>query len=80
MDDQHPLIAKAIELCGSQPALAEKLGCRQQTISKMLNREIPVSAEHALLIASATAGMVPAQELRPDLPWPTIEQPLEAAQ
>lgn len=80
MDDQHPLIAKAIETCGSQPALAEKLGCRQQTVSKMLNREIPVSAEYALLIASATAGKVTVQELRPDLPWPAVEQPLEAAQ
>lgn len=80
MDDQHPLIAKAIEICKSQPALAEKLGCRQQTISKMLNREIPVSAEHALLIANATEGKVAAQELRPDLPWPAADQQCEAAQ
>lgn len=67
--DQHPQVARAIELCGSQPALAEKLGCRQQTVSKMLNREIPVSAEFALLIAAAT-GMRP-DEIRPDLPWPS---------
>jgi DNA-binding transcriptional regulator YdaS (Cro superfamily) len=37
----------------------------------MLNREIPVSAEYALLIADATAGAVPANETRPDLPWPS---------
>jgi DNA-binding transcriptional regulator YdaS (Cro superfamily) len=69
--DQHPLVARAIEICGSQPALAEKLRCRQQTVSKMLNLEIPVSAEYALLIASATDGAVLAADLRPDLPWPS---------
>jgi len=69
--DQHPQIARAIEICGSQPVLAEKLRCRQQTISKMLNLEIPVSAEYALLIADATGGTVTAAALRPDLPWPS---------
>lgn len=66
--EQHPQVARAIQICGSQPALAEKLGCRQQTVSKMLNREIPVSAEHALLIADATG--IPVADIRPDLPWP----------
>jgi DNA-binding transcriptional regulator YdaS (Cro superfamily) len=75
--DQHPLVARAIEICGSQPALAGRLRCRQQTISKMLNLEIPVSAEFALLIADATSGEVSVAALRPDLPWP---QPAEAAQ
>lgn len=74
--DQHPQVAKAIEICGSQPALAEKLRCRQQTVSKMLNREIPVSAEYALLIADATG--IPAQDIRPDLPWPSL-QPADGA-
>lgn len=62
-------MARAIEICGSQPALAEKLRCRQQTVSKMLNLEIPVSAEYALLIADATG--IPPAEIRPDLPWPS---------
>lgn len=75
--DQHPQVAKAIEICGSQPALAEKLGCRQQTVSKMLNREIPVSAEYALLIAAASGGALQAAEIRPDLPWPVPTQPAE---
>lgn len=78
--DQHPQVAKAIQIVGSQPALAERLGCRQQTISKMLRREIPVSAEHALLMQDATAGAVPANETRPDLPWPAAEKTVEAAQ
>jgi DNA-binding transcriptional regulator YdaS (Cro superfamily) len=74
--DQHPQVARAIEICGSQPALAEKLRCRQQTVSKMLNREIPVSAEYALLIADATG--IPAQDIRPDLPWPSpATQPID---
>lgn len=70
--DQHPHVARAIEICGSQPALAEKLRCRQQTVSKMLNLEIPVSAEFALLIAAAT-GIAPG-DIRPDLPWPSPPQ------
>lgn len=70
--DQHPQVARAIEICGSQPALAEKLRCRQQTVSKMLNLEIPVSAEFALLIADATG--IPASEIRPDLPWPAVAE------
>jgi DNA-binding transcriptional regulator YdaS (Cro superfamily) len=79
--DQHPQVAKAIQIVGSQPALAERLRCRQQTVSKMLNREIPVSAEYALLMQEATGGQVPANETRPDLPWPAVEpQPAEAAQ
>ncbi len=79
--DQHPQVARAIQICGSQPALAERLRCRQQTVSKMLNREIPVSAEHALLMQEATGGQVLASETRPDLPWPIVEQQLaEAAQ
>lgn len=35
----------------------------------MLNLEIPVSAEFALLIADATG--IPPNEIRPDLPWPS---------
>jgi len=47
----------------------------------MLNREIPVSAEHALLMQEATGGQVLASETRPDLPWPIVEPQLaEAAQ
>jgi DNA-binding transcriptional regulator YdaS (Cro superfamily) len=79
--DQHPQVARAVKICGSQPLLAAKMGCRQQTVSKMLNFEIPVSAEYALLMEAATAGEVPASETRPDLPWPSPStQPADTAE
>lgn len=73
--DTHPLIEKAIRAAGRQADLAAGMGVAQQTVSKLLNREINVNAEHALLIERATGGAVTARELRPDLPWPTSSVP-----
>lgn len=73
-----------MKACGRQQDLAERVGCAQQTISKYLNEEIRVSAEHAIAIHRATAGVVPASALRPDL-WRRPEdvpadEPAEATQ
>lgn len=69
------LIQAAITQLGSQAKLAEACGVKQQSIwqAKDSGR---VSAELALLIESATGGTVTAQNLRPDLPWPST-QPAE---
>lgn len=69
---QNPHIERAVKICGRQADLAEKVGCAQQTISKYLNGEIRVSAEHAVAIERATVGAVPRHALRPDL-WPQTE-------
>lgn len=65
-------IERAIRACGRQQDLAERAGCAQQTISKYLNGEIRVSAEHAVAIERATQGAVTRSELRPDL-WTQLE-------
>lgn len=81
---RNPHIEQAVKLCGRQQDLAAKAGCAQQTISKYLNDEIRVSAEHAVAIHRATGGAVPASALRPDL-WRRPEdvpasEPAEAAE
>lgn len=67
MSDKHPKIADAIKVCGGQVPLAVKAGVRQQTISKLLNRQHAVSAEVAIKIERATEGKVTRADLRPDL-------------
>lgn len=74
--ERNPHIERAVKICGRQADLAEKAGCAQQTISKYLNGEIRVSAEHAVAIETATGGEVGRHELRPDL-W---EAAAEAAE
>lgn len=77
-DDPHPLIAEAIRLVGGrQIHLAERLGRPQQYVSKLLNREVPVSAETAAAIDRATDGQVAKSALRPDL-WPPERAPQPA--
>ena len=60
-------IRRAVELAGSQRALAEKTGLSQQGISWLLNEAPQISAEHAIAIESATSGEVTRAQLRPDL-------------
>lgn len=65
--ERHPLIFKAIKIAGGQAPLADKMGRRQQTISKLLNKQRAVTAELAKAIHDATGGEVACWELRPDL-------------
>lgn len=62
-----PLIVAAIQKRGSQQALAEAMGVKQQTVSKLLHRKLRIDADHAIAIHRATAGAVPRWKLRPDL-------------
>src|SRR5882724_1078150 len=50
-----------------QEDLAAAMGVVQQTVSKLLRGEIPVSPEYAIAIHRATRGAVPGSALRPDL-------------
>ena len=73
--DQNPLIREAIkEGGGSQAALADRCGCVQQHISKLLKNEIKITAEMAVAIEKATGGKVPRWRMRDDL-WSAPEQP-----
>lgn len=60
-------IQKAVELVGSQKALADQIGLSQQGVSWLLNDATQVSAEIAIKIERATRGEVSKEQLRPDL-------------
>lgn len=60
-------IERAVELAGSQRALAKKVGLSQQGISWLLRDASNVSAEIAVKIEGATEGKVSRRHLRPDL-------------
>ena len=64
----NPHVAAAIAACGGkQSLLAERLGCAQQTVSKLLLCEIEIDPTWAVRIDRATAGAVPAATSCPDL-------------
>jgi len=61
-------IEKAIDIAGSQMALAKRCGKAQSTISDWLSGKKKISPEHVHSLVNATDGKVPAYEFRPDLP------------
>jgi DNA-binding transcriptional regulator YdaS (Cro superfamily) len=60
-------IRRAIDLAGSQTALANQIGLSQQGVSWLLHEAPQVSAEIALAIHRATGGKVRKEDLRPDI-------------
>lgn len=64
---KNPLIDRAIKLVGKQSILAQRIGCVQQTVSKMLHDDMPIPAELAVKIHEVTEGRVSKSALRPDL-------------
>ena len=59
-------VQRAIEASGGkQEILAERMGCAQQTVSKLLLGEITMTADWALRLHSATG--IPAGEFYPPL-------------
>jgi DNA-binding transcriptional regulator YdaS (Cro superfamily) len=59
-------VQKAVEVAGSQTALAKLIGVRQQHVWKWLRME-RIPAERAIEIEQATKGRVTRHELRPDI-------------
>lgn len=60
-------IQKAIEILGSQAALARACGVTQPAVFRWLNGR-RVKADHVMSIVKATSGHVKPHEIRPDLP------------
>jgi DNA-binding transcriptional regulator YdaS (Cro superfamily) len=60
-------LERAIEIAGSQAALAASIGKSQQAISYAKKRSLRVTAEMAVSIEKATKGAVRKEELRPDI-------------
>jgi len=63
---QH-FVQKAIDILGSQTALAKALGISQQGISYLLRHTSKPTAEMSLRIEKVTKGKVTRSQLRPDL-------------
>lgn len=70
----HPLIAKAIKICGTQAKLAAATRTSQQTICRVLNGQVPVSAELAAQIELVTNGEITRLMLRPDVFFTPIQR------
>lgn len=60
-------IKRAVEILGSQSALAQACGVKQGHVWNWLNRDKVIRLENALLIERATNGAVTKEQLRPDL-------------
>ncbi len=65
---KNAAVEKAIEIAGSQMALARRCGKAQSTICDWLNGKKRISPEHVHSLVAATDGKIPAYEFRPDLP------------
>ena len=65
MYDTSP-IYRAVEITGSQKALAISIGVPSQTVWAWISRK-SIPAEYCPLIERATGGAVTCEELRPDL-------------
>jgi DNA-binding transcriptional regulator YdaS (Cro superfamily) len=62
---------KAIQISGSQSALARKMGIKQGYVGNWL-RSGSVPVERCIQIESVTGGAVRCEELRPDIDWAVL--------
>jgi DNA-binding transcriptional regulator YdaS (Cro superfamily) len=62
---------KAIQISGSQSALARKMGIKQGYVGNWL-RSGRVPVERCIQIESVTGGAVRCEELRPDIDWAVL--------
>lgn len=58
-------LQKAVDVVGSQAALARAIGKKQQHVQYWLKTKVP--GEYVIQIEKATEGQVTRHELRPDL-------------
>ena len=70
---RNSVIAKAIELVGSQELFAQRMGVTQQAVSYW-RKKGTVPAEYAVLAEQATDGRISRQKFRPDL-YPQDQPP-----
>lgn len=61
-------LTQAINVLGTQKALADAIGVSPKTVWAWLNREA-VPAEQCPAIEKATNGAVRCEDLRPDVDW-----------
>tara|TARA_B100001105_G_scaffold138962_1_gene111298 strand:+ start:433 stop:678 length:246 start_codon:yes stop_codon:yes gene_type:complete len=64
-DSMLAALRRAVSCVGGQVAFARLIGRSQSAISKMLNDERPLPAEHVLAVEQATG--ISRHDLRPDI-------------
>jgi DNA-binding transcriptional regulator YdaS (Cro superfamily) len=69
---------RAVEIAGSQDALARRIGVRQSLISMWKHRG-RVPAEYCPDIERATSGAVRCEDLRPDVAWAVLREQVAPA-
>jgi len=67
MSTLREYVQQAVEMAGSQRALADGLGISQQGVSYLLNGAVRCSAEMALRMERATKGKITRHDLRADI-------------
>lgn len=69
VNSPHAALLRAIEVVGSQAALAREIGCTPAHVWNWVNRENSkgTPAEFCRAIESATSGQVTRYDLRPDV-------------
>lgn len=63
--ESNVFVERAVEVAGSQSALARLIGTSQATVWKWLNKGLPVTAELVLKIEAQTG--ISRHDLRPDI-------------
>jgi DNA-binding transcriptional regulator YdaS (Cro superfamily) len=80
MDETNPIIEHPLEraarLLGSQVALANALGVTKAAVGQWKDPGRRVPAEHCPVIEQLTAGAVRCEELRPDVQWGVLREPV----
>lgn len=76
--DKKP-IERAVDVAGSQKALATALNVKPALVSQWVTGHRPVAAHHCLPIEQATGGQVTRHDLRPDVFGPAPTSKPEAA-
>lgn len=61
------MISRAIQILGTQKALAEAVGVTPQCVSQWVSGGRPIPPTRCRAIEAATGGKVTAHELRPDV-------------
>lgn len=60
-------IQKAIDLCGDQKTLADRVGLHPSFIGQLLRGDRPVPATRCAAFESASGGLITKEQLRPDV-------------
>ena len=70
-------IERAINVVGGVSKLAVRLGVKPQHVCNWVSRQVP--AERCPSIERATRGLVRCEELRPDIDWAVLREPIGEA-